>query len=65
MKILINDKNTETASANLHELAAELKLADKGVAIALNGVMVQRDSWKSALLNESDKVIIIKAVCGG
>lgn len=65
MKILINDKETETASTNLAGLAAELGLAEKGVAVALNGVMVQRSDWESALLGADDKVIIIKAVCGG
>ncbi len=65
MKIYINDKSTEISAQNLAELAAELNLPEHGVAIALGRSMIQRPFWTDTPLNEGDKVIIIKAACGG
>ncbi len=65
MKILVNNKPTETDAANLKELAAKLDLPLNGVAIALGTTMVQRAEWDTTMLKENDSVIIIKAACGG
>ena len=65
MKILINNKPTETDATNLKELAATLALPKNGVAMAIGTTMVQRTAWDTTLLKENDSVIIIKAACGG
>ena len=65
MKILVNNKPTETDAANLKELAAKLDLPQNGVAMALGTTMVQRTEWETTMLKENDSVIIIKAACGG
>ena len=65
MKILINNKPTETDATNLKELAAPLALPENGVAMAIGTTMVQRTAWDTTLLKENDSVIIIKAACGG
>lgn len=65
MKIFINDKETNTSSTNLSELATELSLPQKGVAMAIDKQMIPRDNWGSTPLYESMKIIIIKAVFGG
>ena len=65
MKILINNKPTETDATNSKELAATLALRENGVAMAIGTTMVQRTAWDTTLLKENDSVIIIKAACGG
>lgn len=65
MKIHINNKETETNAATLAELATELNLPERGVAMALDTAMVQRAEWGNTTIKEGANVIIIKAACGG
>ncbi|MCM1078086.1 MAG: sulfur carrier protein ThiS [Bacteroidales bacterium] len=65
MNIRINSKETCSKASTLQELAEELHLPERGVAMALGTRMVQRDAWSSTALTEGDSVAIIKAVCGG
>ena len=65
MKIKINNKEVETAATTVGELAAEQKLPEKGVAIAISNNMVPRTEWNNRQLNEGDDIVILKAVCGG
>ena len=65
MKILINNKQTEIEAKSLGELAAELNLPERGVAVAVSNKMVPRTEWESTLLAEGANVVIIKAACGG
>lgn len=65
MNIYINNKQTETKALNLAELAAELNLPERGVAMAVGTRMVQRTQWDATTLSEGDNIIIIKAACGG
>ncbi|MBQ0045973.1 MAG: sulfur carrier protein ThiS [Prevotellaceae bacterium] len=65
MKILINNKQTETETKSLSELAAELNLPERGVAVAVSNKMVPRTEWEGTLLTEGANVVIIKAACGG
>jgi len=65
MVITINSKEQETQSSNLQELSVELQLPGKGVAVAVNNRMIPREQWSSISLQENDKVVIIKAACGG
>lgn len=65
MKILINNRETETAAATLLSLATELQLPEKGVAVAVGNKMVPRTDWVDTQLKENDSITIIKATCGG
>ena len=79
MKIKINNKETEVNATTLSELAAELSLPEKGVAVAVNNRMVTRADWNQTEVKEgdnnvlvigggdtgSDNIVVIKAVCGG
>ena len=65
MKIKINKKGVESAAETVAELAAEQKLPEKGVAIAISNNMVPRTEWNNRLLNEGDDIVILKAFCGG
>lgn len=65
MNILINNKAVSTEAKNLAELALELTLPEKGVAVALSNKMVPRTEWAATVLDEGANIVIIKAVCGG
>lgn len=65
MVITINSKEQETQSSNLQELSVELQLPGKGIAVAVNNRMIPREQWSNISLQENDKVVIIKAACGG
>lgn len=65
MKLQINNQERETAARNLQELADELQLPAKGVAVAVNNSMVMRANWAAHTLNENDRITIVKAACGG
>ncbi len=65
MKVNINSKTTETQSANLKQLAEELRLDPKGVAVAMNNKIVPRANWEDTLLVEGADIVIVKAFCGG
>lgn len=63
--ITVNNKPVETQAQNLAELAAELSLPLKGVAMAVSNHMIPRPSWESTPLEEGANVTIIQAACGG
>ena len=65
MNIKINNKETEVKATSLQELATELSLPEKGVAVAVNNRMVTRTEWNQTAIKEGDNVVDVKAVCGG
>lgn len=65
MDILINNKKTNVSSTNLLELAEEMNLPEKGVAVAISNLMIPRTEWASTPIAEGADVVIIKAACGG
>ena len=65
MKVTVNNKEVETQAQNLLQLSQELNLPATGVALAVNQQMVPRDQWGAFNVADGQKIIIIKAVCGG
>ena len=66
MKVQVNNKEVEiTSSSTISQLKAQLELPVQGVAIAVNNKMIPRTEWDTFSLQENDKVVIIKAACGG
>lgn len=65
MKVQVNNKEVETHSTTLLQLAQELGLPVQGIAVAVNNRMVPRTQWEALLLTENDNLVIIKAACGG
>ncbi len=65
MKVTINNKETETEALNVKQLADELMLPAKGMAIAVSNKMVPRDQWETTPVAEGADIVIIKAFCGG
>ena len=65
MKVNINKKSTETFATNVQQLAEELNLPSKGVAVAIDNTMVPRSAWETTVLMEGADIVIVKAFCGG
>ena len=65
MDININNKKTSVTSTNLQELAQEMNLPEKGVAIDISNQMIPRTEWANTPIAEGADVVIIKAACGG
>ena len=65
MNIKINNKETEVKATSLQELATEISLPEKGVAVAVNNRMVTRADWNHTAIHDGDNIVVIKAVCGG
>lgn len=65
MKVNINNKETETQALNVKQLAEELNLPAKGVAIAISNSMVPHNDWEQTPIPEGADIVIIKAFCGG
>lgn len=65
MKVIINSKEVETNSQTVSGLSKEMGLPEKGIALAVNNSLVPRTEWENKTLSEGDKIIIIKATCGG
>ncbi|MBQ4358605.1 MAG: sulfur carrier protein ThiS [Paludibacteraceae bacterium] len=66
MKIYINQKETEVETGKtVGDLAKAQNLPENGVAIAVNGKLVQRKDWVDTELKENDAVLIVNAAYGG
>ena len=66
MKILVNDKEVEAQlSATLEQLVAQLELTSTKIAVAVNNKLIPRLEWSTHALCENDRLVIIKAACGG
>ena len=66
MKVQVNNKEMEINSdSTLTQLTAQLGLPVQGVAIAVNNKMIPRTEWEHFTVHENDKLVVIKAACGG
>ena len=65
MKVIINNKETETQAKTIRELAQKLDLPATGVAVAISNEMVPRDEWENTIITEGADIVIVKAFCGG
>lgn len=66
MKVQVNNKEMEIPTgATLTQATRTLELPQQGIAIAVNNKMIPRTEWNSFSLQENDKLVIIKAACGG
>lgn len=66
MKVELNSKEYSLDSAvTLGAFLESLDIKREGIAVAVNNAIVPRTKWNEHQLNDGDKLIIIKAVCGG
>lgn len=63
--IKINQEEKVTEAATIQQLAQELALPERGVALAVNNRIVTRSTWEETSLQEGDDITIIKAAFGG
>lgn len=65
MNVTVNNKPVETGASTLKELAVQLELPEKGVAVAVSNKMVPRCEWENFAITEGVSIIVIRASCGG
>lgn len=65
MKIIVNNRETETNAETLFSLAKELNLPQNGIAVGVNNRVSPRSEWQKIKLEENMQIVIVKAVCGG
>lgn len=65
MNVTVNNKPVETGASTLKELALQLELPEKGVAVAVSNNMVPRSEWENFAITEGVSIIVIRASCGG
>ena len=65
MNVKVNNKPVETAASTLKELAEQLELPEKGVAVAVGSKMIPRTEWAECTIADGDNIIVIRASCGG
>ena len=66
MQIIVNGQpRSAAARLALPALIEELRLADRRVAVELNGAIVPRSAWPATQLAEGDRLEIVHAIGGG
>ena len=67
MTITINNKPVDVANQEvLHQIVFHQIGEDtKGIAVAVNGQVIPKNSWTETRVSENDEVLIIKATQGG
>jgi sulfur carrier protein len=63
--IILNGKPVSMERATLDQLVAARVHETRGVAVAINGAVVQRSEWSKTRLRAGDQVEIIKVMVGG
>jgi sulfur carrier protein len=64
--ITLNGQPREASTgSSLAELVAQLSDRTSGIAVAVNGEVVPRGSWSTAVLAAGDRVELVTAVQGG
>ena len=65
MTVKINGKDTHTQASTLKELARQLDLPEKGIAVAVSNKMIPRSEWEHCTIEDGTSIIVIRATCGG
>ncbi len=66
MKVVVNgEERTVDTVCTVANLAADLDVGPKGVAVAVNGEVVGRSAWAGRTLDEGDRVEVLGAMQGG
>lgn len=66
MKITINNTLSEIEEGkSVKDLIDRIYESQGGIAVAINGKIVRKDTWAAHLIAENDDIVIIKAAYGG
>ena len=66
MRLTVNGTSREvTGDLSVATLVARLTEARRGVAVAVNGEVVPRSAWATAILRDGDRVEVLTTAQGG
>jgi sulfur carrier protein len=67
LEIRVNGQDVSVGAATIAELLAEhaVEMGQRGIAVALNGSVVQRSAWGETALSPGDSIEIVRAMQGG
>ncbi len=66
MRIFINEQLHELKDkSSLAEAIDHLDIPRQGLAVAVNSAVIPQDGWAARILEEDDKVMLIRATQGG
>lgn len=67
MEVYVNKQPfTATTESTLFDFLQSQDMAEKkGIAVAVNDAVVSRFDWESYILNNQDRITIIRAIQGG
>tara|TARA_A100000164_G_scaffold72996_1_gene61312 strand:+ start:852 stop:1061 length:210 start_codon:yes stop_codon:yes gene_type:complete len=66
LSIVLNGESFKlNKQVSITELFKVLDLSSKFMAVEINGEIIFRSSWDSYLINENDKVELVRAIGGG
>ena len=65
MKLIINDEIKNLAVTSIASLLTALEQPEKGIAVAVNQVIITRQNWDDFQLSENDQVTLFQAIAGG
>nr|WP_269462739.1 sulfur carrier protein ThiS [Paenibacillus baekrokdamisoli] len=63
--IRINGRNEQTNAQSVHALMEQLGFAGKRMVVELNGVIIAREAWHTALLEQGASLELVHFVGGG
>lgn len=66
MQVTVNGEATELVGGlTLAGLLAQLRLAERRLAVELNGAIVPRSAWGDTAVADGDRLEIVQAIGGG
>lgn len=67
MRIILNNNSEEFLRERMtvNELLAEKKFSFRMLVIKINGVLVKKEEYATALISEGDDVMVLHLVSGG
>ncbi|HEY6162758.1 MAG TPA: sulfur carrier protein ThiS [Bacteroidia bacterium] len=67
MNVFVNNKLFDCESAvTVEQVLQKTALSDtRGVAVAVNNVVIPKNDWNNFPLKENDRLVVIKATQGG
>lgn len=66
MTVFINNQPVELhEGSSLADALAQKEIKPDGIATAINGIVINRSARAETTLKDGDKILIIKAFCGG
>lgn len=66
ISVFINEeKHSFDENSSLKKAIDSLEINQKGIAVAINNQIIQKNNWNSTKIEKNDKILIIKATQGG